>query len=262
MEEHRTLGSPPYWEDRALNKTAWAAFIQTWLHSKQLQPLVYYRDLERVDLHGRSLLQVGETFTLLPFRHVPVETPYTTSFTFVPEPAADVNEACIQVCSDGSHREGIGGIAAVFLSPYSPIEEAVLAQAKVQGSCTSTKAEIRASILALTMIKAALPYLGTIPIIYMTDSSFVLQVLEEQCLFSCHPHDLHQLLALWHSISIRVVKQHVRGHSGNPINTVADRAAKEALRFQHHRTTYRTSSFSRVFMTSPHHPIPDFHRWL
>ena len=148
------------------------------------------------------------------------------------------------------------------LSPYTPIEEAVIAQSKVQGDCTSTKAEIRAAILALTMIRAALPHLGSIPIVYMTDSSFVLQVLEEQCLFSCHPHDLHQLLSLWHSVSTRVVKQHVRGHSGNPINTVADKAAKAALHFRHSRTIYRTASFNRVYLVNPHQPIPDFHRWF
>ena len=92
------------------------------------------------------------------------------------------------------------------------------------------------------MIRAALPYLGDMPVVYMTDSSFVLQVLEEQCLFSCHPHDLHQLLSLWHAVSSRVVKQHVRGHSGNPINTLADSAAKAALGFRHFRTIYRTNS--------------------
>ena len=241
-EEHRTLGSPPYWEDGASDRTAWAAFTQTWLTEKQLQPLVYYPDLERVELFGRSLLQVGEAFTLLPFRHVPVESPYMSSFTFVPGPTAETNEACIQVCSDGSHRNNVGGIATVFLSPYSRIEDAVVAQAKVYGPCTSTKAEIRASILALTMIRSALPYLGDMPVIYMTDSSFVLQVLEEQCLFSCHPHDLHQLLSLWHSVSSRVVKQHVRGHTGNPINTLADSAAKAALGFGHFRTLYVPSS--------------------
>ena len=261
-DEMRQLGSPPYWEDGATDKTAWTAFTQTWLQNKKLQPLVYYPDLERVDLHGRSLLQVGETFTLLPFRHVPVEEPYLTSFSYIPSPTADVNAACIQVCSDGSHRNGVGGIATIFLSPYAPIEEAVVAQAKVYGHCTSTKAEIRASILALQMIRAALPYLGDIPIIYMTDSSFVLQVLEEQCLFSCHPHDLHQLLSLWHSISNRVVKQHVKGHSGNPINTIADRSAKAALSFQHHRVTYRTLSFNRVYLVAQNQPLPDFHTWL
>ena len=185
-----------------------------------------------------------------------------SSFTFVPGPTAETNEACIQVCSDGSHKNNVGGIATAFLSPYSRIEEAVIAQAKVYGPCTSTKAEIRAAILALTMIRAALPYLGDMPIIYMTDSSFVLQVLEEQCLFSCHPHDLHQLLSLWHSISSRVVKQHVRGHTGNPINTLADKAAKAALGFGHFRTLYRTASYNRVYLVSDRQPLPDFHKWL
>ena len=37
--------------------------LRPWLHNKKLVPTVYYPDLERVDLHGRSLLQVGDTFT-------------------------------------------------------------------------------------------------------------------------------------------------------------------------------------------------------
>ena len=119
-EEHRQIGSPPYWEDGALDRTAWTAFTEAWLHSKNLRPLVYYADLERVELHGRSLLQVGETFTLLPFRHVPVEAPYMSSFTFIPEPTANDNEACIQVCSDGSHKNRVGGIAAVSPLPLYP----------------------------------------------------------------------------------------------------------------------------------------------
>ena len=211
-----------------------------------------------MELHG----QVGETFTLLPFRHVPVEQPYSSSFTFVPSPEANNNEACLQVCSGRSHRRGVGGIATVFLSPYSLVEDGVVAQAKIQGSCTSTKAEIRAAILALQMIKAALPYLDRVPIVYLTDSAFVLQVLQEQCLFSCHPHDLHQLLSLWHQLNTRVTAQHVRGHKGNPINTLADSAARAALDFNHHRTIYRTASYSKVYLLRPDQCLPNFHLWL
>ena len=218
--------------------------------------------MERVDLHGRSLLQVGEKFTLLPFRHVPVEEPYLSSYTFIPSPSAHDNEASVQVVSDGSHKNKRGALAVCFLGPYAPIEQAVIAQKRVEGECTSTKAELRAAIQALIMIRSALPFLGEMPIVYMTDSSFVLQVLEEQCNFNCHPHDIHQLLDLWMQVSHRVVKQHVKGRSGHPLNTLTDKCAKDALLFPHTRTVYRKADFTHVFLTLPHQCLPSFHDWL
>ena len=95
------------------------------------------------------------------------------------------------------------------------------------------------------MIRSALPFLGDQNITFLTDSAFVLQVLEEQCMFTCHPHDLHELLDAWKHVSHRVVKKHVKGHSGNPVNTLADASAKAALAFQHHRTIYRTATSVR-----------------
>ena len=112
------------------------------------------------------------------------------------------------------------------------------------------------------MIRNALPYLFDIPVVYMTDSALVSQILEEQCLFSCRPHDIHELLHLWKQLCTRATKQHVKGHSGHPLNTITDKAAQAALLFQHHRTLYGTACFSKVFLTSPHQNMPDFHSWL
>ena len=209
-EEFRGLGSPPDWHIGALDKGGWRVFINTWLSAKQLHPLSYYDNLETVDMLGRSLLQVGEKFTLPPFRHVPVEQPYETSFSFVPVTDESKDDLTIQFCSDGSHKSGQGAGAVVVLPPYTPIQEAVVAQFRVQGRCTSTKAEIRSAILALKMIRSALPFLGEIRVTYLTDPAFVLQVLEDDCLFKCHPHDLFELLDLWKSVCHRVCKKHVK----------------------------------------------------
>ena len=103
-QNRRRLGSSPYWEVGAQNKDNWRIFINRCRTIKHLQPLSYYPDLTRVDLLGRSLLQVGEKFTLLPFRHVPVEQPYDSSYTLVPSVEDHADETTIQVCSDGSHR--------------------------------------------------------------------------------------------------------------------------------------------------------------
>ena len=176
-EDLRGLGTPPYWENAALDKELWKKFITTWLDAKSLQPHLYYPQLQTVDLLGRSLLQVGERFILLPFRHVPVEEAYDSAFQFVPDVSVDDSEAVIQVCSDGSCKNKQGALAVSFLAPYAPLEQAVLAQASIQGVCKSTRSEIRAGVQALKMIRAALPFLNGLPILYMTDSTFVLQIL-------------------------------------------------------------------------------------
>ena len=258
----RGLGTTPFWEIAARDKVHWKAFIQTWLDHKQLLPLQYYPDLERVDLHGRCLLQVGETFTLLPFRHVPVEQPYPSSFHFAQEVEVHSDECALQVCSDGSSKEGCGAGYVVFLSPYAPIEQAVLAQFKIDGKCTSSKAELRSAIQALKMIRQALPFLHDMKIIYLTDSAYVLQILDEHCQFTCHPNDVHELLHVWRQICNRVSKRHVRGHKGHALNTLADVSAKAALRFAHTRVLYRTVDFFKVFLTLPHQQLPDFHKWM
>ena len=112
------------------------------------------------------------------------------------------------------------------------------------------------------MIKHALPYLYNLPIVFMTDSAFVLQVLEEHCSFSSHPHDIHELLYLWKQVYSRVSKQHVKGHSGHPLNSLTDRAAKAALLFQHDRVLYRTADFSKVYLVGAQQAMPVFHPWL
>ena len=261
-ESHRGLGTAPYWEDAAIDKHLWKQFANRWLDAKQLQPLIYYPILQDVDLQGRSLLQIGEKFTLLPFRHVPVEAAYETSFRFIPEARVFDNERAIQVCSDGSSKNKKGALAVAFLAPYAPIHEAVLAQAAISGVCTSTRAEIRAAVQALRMIRSAIPFLFDMPIVFMTDSAFVLQVLDECVTFKSHPHDLHELLSLWKQVCARVTAQHVKGHAGHPLNTITDHAAKTALCFTHNRILYRTVDYRKVFLTSPFHDLPDFHTWL
>ena len=131
-----------------MDKPLWRKFVDSWLAFKHIQPLIYYPQLENVDLLGRCLLQVGEKFVLLPFRHVPVETAYDTSFQFIAEVQTHDSDTAIQVCSDGSSRHNKGALAVSFLAPYAPIEQAIISQASIPGTCTSTRAEIRAAIQA------------------------------------------------------------------------------------------------------------------
>ena len=113
------------------------------------------------------------------------------------------------------------------------------------------------------MIRAALPYLGDMPVIYMTDFLFrTTSPWKNSASSSCHPMIYPSFLSLWQSVSSRVVKQHVRGHTGNPINTLADSAAKAAwvsgifARFYRHRFFQQSVPSSRQTADS------DFHKWL
>ena len=53
-EEHRPLGSHPFWDVCALDRDAWRLFVASWLKLKNLDPLVYYPNLSLVDLGRRS----------------------------------------------------------------------------------------------------------------------------------------------------------------------------------------------------------------
>ena len=55
------------------------------------------------------------------------------------------------------------------------------------------------------MIRSAIPFLFDMPIVFMTDSAFVLQVLDESANFTSNPHDIHELLSLSGNRSVHVL---------------------------------------------------------
>ena len=261
-ESLRTPSEPYCWEDKALDKNGWDSFSAMWLDFKRLNPNTFYPDLSSVDLHGRCLLQVGETFKLLPFRHVPIEEPYGTSFEVWPESQVEVDTDCFQVCSDGGCKHGVGSLAVTLLAPYAPLSDAIILQSRIPDRCTNNKAELLAAVVALKHIRTFLRYFPCIPFVYMTDSMLVVQALEELANITCHPHTVHELVSLWRPLCRfgRVV--HVRGHQGHAQNTLTDKAASEALHFRHTRLLYRKSNFDRVFLISDNQPTPPFQDWL
>ena len=261
-EQYRPLGSHPFWEVFAQDRIGWKNFVSSWLKIKNLDPLIYYTNLETVDLGRRSLLQIDEKFSLLPFRQPPFETDYDTSFSVIISPAHHDEESTLRVCSDGSSKDNKGALAVTFLAPYAPLSSAVVVQAKVSDFCTNIRAELRAAIQAFKMIRQSIRFLPHMHFYYMTDSMYVLQSLEEHSQFSSHPHDRLELCHLWKMISSCTTAYHVRGHSGHPLNTLTDTAAKEAMCFRHDRTLYRTADYGKVFLTSQLHPSPPFPNWL
>ena len=207
-ESLREPWEPAFWVDKALDRQAWTSFSQSWLSFRCLSPSKFYSDLCSVDLHGRCLLQIGDSFKLLPFRHVPVEAPYGTSFEIVPEAEATLDADCLQVCSDGGCKSGKGSLAVTLIAPYAPLEDAVVIHAKIAEPCTNIKAELLAAVQALKHIRTFLRYFPSIPFVYMTDSMLVVQALEELAHVTCHPATVHEIafslasgLSIWQSCS-------------------------------------------------------------
>ena len=259
----RPLGAPPFWDDAATDRKLWRSFVADWLNDRKLQPLQYYPDLHRVDLHGRCLLQIGSSFRLLPMRHEPVESPYPSPYHFLPEPVDDDDLCCLQVCSDGSSRNRVGALAVAILPPYGDVGNCVVCAGRVLDDCTNIRAEVLAAVRAMKLIQALRRHLDPCPPIrFMTDSLFVLQVLSEAIRPTVYASDINELHYLWSQLCASVVAVHVKGHAGHALNTVADAAAKQALQHEHTKLLYRTYSFDRAFFLGPSQPIPRIDTWL
>ena len=247
----RPFGSPHLWDDASLDRHTWREFVNSWLSKRNLHPSIYYEQLQHVDLHGRCLLQVGETFKLLPMRHLPVEDPYPSSFISVPVPHDDDDLQVLQVCSDGSSRNRKGAFGVVVLPPYGDMDTAVICQGRVQGDCTNIRAEVLAAVRALKMILELRRHLGPhLPIKYMTDSSFVLQILSDAIQPTLYASEINELHHLWTRLCDSVTAAHVKGHKGHAINTLADHSAKQALYFSDFRVVYRNHAHSKAYVAS------------
>ena len=141
-----------------------------------------------------SAPQIGSSFRLLPMRHEPVEPPYPSPYHFLPEPVDDNDLCCLQVCSDGSSRNRPGALAVAILPPYGDVAKCVVCAGRVLDDCTNIRAEVLAAVRAMKLILALRRYLDPyLPIRYMTDSSFVLQVLSEAIRPTIYARDINEL---------------------------------------------------------------------
>ena len=261
-ERVRLIGQPPFWYQASQDRLMWDEGLSRWLSVNALAPTCYYDDLETCDLHGRMLLQVGDTFKLLAMRHPPVEEPYETSYKWIPPPDDLLEVESVTFCSDGSSKIAHGSYGVVILAPYAELQAAIIAQGRIDGYCTNIRAEIVAACQAFTLIKQFRSHCPHVPLLYLTDSEYVLQLLDETLQPTCHIPDTNNLLSLWHSICHSVVAKHVKAHKGHALNELADKAAKEAYHFNHFRRVIRDVSHQRVYLLRDHQPLPCFHNWM
>ena len=250
----KLIGQPPYWYQAAQDRLGWDEGINRWLSKQLLSPTTYYDDLSHCELHGRMLLQIGEAFKLLAMRHPPVEEPYPSSYKWI-APPNDLDElGTVTFCSDGSSKLAHGSYAVTILAPYAEIESAIIAQGRIDGYCTNIRAEIVAACHAFTLIRQFRQHCPDIPITYMTDSEYVLQILDETIQPTCHVPDTNNLLSHWHKICATVQARPVRAHNNHALNELTDRAAKEAYHFTHFRRVIRRASYDKVYMLKDHQP--------
>ncbi|CAE7319120.1 pol [Symbiodinium sp. CCMP2592] len=257
---------------RFIQLDRWRDFVKYWLEANSCSLTKYYElPLQHLDLRGRMLLQNGDVFSLLPVRHVPVETAHPSSFLCVDlEPEARItdpgqSEHLLRVFSDGSapqgrHAAGPGGGAVVILPPYGNIQDAIVSYFRIPGPCSNIEAEVRAAAHALRMIQEIRRRFPQLPVQFCTDSQYVLQVMNGDFIGTHYASATNDLLCRWSQLSCYVQACHVRAHKGFLLNEVADHYAKKARTLTHSCTVYHTHSMSRAAVVP--HTTGIFVPWL
>ena len=167
------------------------------------------------DVLGRQLLQVGQRFHLLPFRHIPVEELYDAPLRVILASEETLAPAVVEVATDRSARQQTGGYAAVMLCPYSEIETAVVGKGRMVGDATNIQAEMQAVILGLRMMLQLYRTSGIANFQLLTDGMYVVQVLDESISPARHPGMAAELLSLWQCMLLcaEIEVRWVKGHS-------------------------------------------------
>ena len=175
--------------------------------------------------------EVGSRFYLLPFRHYPVEDMYDSPLRVVLSAEEQMAPAVFQVVTDGSSKQNVGGYAAVLMPAYGDVEMAVVGRGKMQGRATNIQAELQAAIQGLKMILQVYRAVGVAHFELLTDSMYVVQLLEDSMTSVRHAGQAAELLALWQRLLLIATVQvrWVKGHSNHLINDIADRHAKMSL---------------------------------
>ena len=263
------------WIVGAQDRGLWRDFADTWTKTHACEGTSYYTTPpEELDLRGRMLVQNGEFFSLLPVRHVPVETPYAASFEKIdhePERAIlnpETSEHLLRVFADGSATQNQkrnslpGGAAVVVLPPYGQIEQAVVSYFRIPAPCTNIEAELRAACQALHMIEAILQAHPHVPIQFCTDSQYVLQVLNGSFIGTHHASVTNDLICRWSRLCLKVEACHVRAHRGCLLNELADGFAKQGALLPHNRKVYRTLDSNKAILVEGSDRLRTFVPWL
>ena len=155
-----------------------------------------------------------------------MEEPHEEVLRIVPQDGEEDSLAHFQIATDGSARAEVGAFAAVILAPYSEVETAVVGRGRMFGTATNITAEMQAAIQGLRM---ALSGIGTF--VLLTDSMYVVQLLEDSIVTTRHAGPAAELLALWNRLLLTtdISAKWVKGHAGCVLNNLADVHARRML---------------------------------
>ena len=230
-EQTRHVREPFSWMEISAHRHEWRQVWARWLTSKGWLCAGMTADPYQENLMGRQLLQLGRRFHLLPMRHFPVEEVYDSVLRVVPQDCEDNCLAQFQVATDGSAKTEVGAYAAVLLAPYSGIETAVVGRGRMSVSATNITAEMQASIQGLRMALEIHRVTGVESFVLLTDSMYVVQVLEERIITTRHAGPAAELLSLWHRLLLLtdISARWVKGHARCTLNNIADAHATHML---------------------------------
>ena len=145
------------------------------------------------------------------------------------------------------------------MPPYGQVPQDVIVRGYPFRGTPATN--FRAELLAATKaVEKCLQILDKFPqsqVMLLTDSAYVLQVLEGGTVGFARVSLQAGLSMLWHRTASRVMLKHVHAHEGHPLNEIAARTAKEAL---HHPLSHyfvRTLDYSKAYVPQTASPGPD-----
>ena len=119
-----------------------------------------------------------------------------------------------------------------FLRPA--IETAVVGRGKMTGAATNITAEMQAAIQGLRMAVEVSKVSSIGSFVLLTDSMYVVQLLEDSIVTTRHAGPAAELLALWNRLFLTsdICAKWVRGHANCLLNNLADLRAKHMLEVQ------------------------------
>ena len=250
------------WIPQAQNREHWKLFIHDWIQATFPHSTGWYPRLEFVELLGRSLLHVGDRFWLLPLRHPPVEEPYEVAYQHVPGPEAEMNQGVFRVSSDGSSSDYVGGAGITVLPPYGRIpDDLVLFSLPIANRCTNIRAELIAAARALQVCARLQQDFPGHAIELHCDSLHVLHVISDAIVTTANLAEVCQLKQNWKRVKDFVIPLHVRAHKGDPLNELADAAAKRAVNMPLGRMLVRSWDFVLSRFVGVSEACPSLRPW-
>ena len=123
---------------------------------------------------------------------------------------------------------GQGGYAVIIQPPAMPLSRTEIRRQGIQGRCTNIRAEIMAVAEACKIIRMILQQEPSQSFVIWSDSLRVVCMLRGEFETNASLGDVRELLTQWMHVKESVRLLHVRAHTGDSANEMADAHAKLA----------------------------------